>query len=103
MQGGVSAVQIGAFCPTAPHPVPISALLSVSEEAVLALFGMPRTAALRMPPTSLPPALKTSMRGQKQRVRWPCPKNVFEPIFFSYFQQDHALLLRFLPPDLAKN
>ena len=50
-----------------------------------------------------PLSLKTSMRGQKQRVRWPSPKNVFEPIFFSYFQQDHALLLRFLPPDLAKN
>jgi len=37
--------------------VPISALLSVSEEAVPALFGTLRTAALRMPPTSLPPAL----------------------------------------------
>ena len=55
MQGGVSAVQIGALGPTAPHPVPISALLSVSEEAVLALFGTLRTAALRMSPTSLPP------------------------------------------------
>ena len=42
------------------------------------------------------------MRGQNQRVRWPSPKHVFEPIFFSYFQQNHALLLRFLPPDLAK-
>ena len=50
-----------------------------------------------------PLSLKTSMRGQNQRVRWPSPKNVFEPIFFYYFQQDHALLLRFLPPDLAKN
>ena len=50
-----------------------------------------------------PLSLKTSMRGQNQRMRWPSPKNVFEPIFFYYLQQDHALLLRFLPPDLAKN
>ena len=48
--GGASAVQNGALGPPASHPVPISELLLVSEEAVLALFGTLRTAALRITP-----------------------------------------------------
>ena len=50
--GGVGAISTGALArgPLAAQPVPIAELLSVSEEAVMVLFGTLRTAALRLPP-----------------------------------------------------
>jgi len=105
--GGVGAALNGALGPNASHPVQISELLSVSEEAVLALFGTLRAAALRVPPDESATCIKDfNARAKTARtlasIGQPSPQNFFKPIFFFYFQQDHALLLRSLPLDLAK-
>ena len=104
--GGVGAIQNGALGPTA-HPVPISELLSVSEEAVIALFGTLCTAALRIPPDESVNCIKDfNARAKSARtlasLGQPSPQIFFKQISFFYFQQDHALLLRSLPLDLAK-
>ena len=105
--GGVGAISTGALGPLAAQPVPIAELLSVSEEAVMVLFGTLRTAALRLPPEDSADCVRDFNKRAKTAKLLaasgqPSPQNFFKPIIFFYFQQDHALLLRSLPLDLSK-
>jgi len=104
--GGVGSICSGAHGPLASQPIPISELLAISEEAVLALFGTLRTSALRIPDDSAHCIKDFNARAKTARtlatLGQPSPQSFFQPIIFFYFQQDHALLLRSLPLDLSK-